>query len=207
MTLTKAVFIIMKTGGDEQIPVMFNPSKYEIKSSINHVEIKNIGRKPTPQYKSANNSTLSLELFFDTYEQGTDVRDYTKKLMALVELDSDQHAPPACRFVWGSLDFKGVVTSIDQSFTMFLGSGIPVRARLNLNLLEYKTLKDQNQEKPFHSADRTKQKALNDGEQLWMLAHAEYEDPGRWREIAKANGIDNPRKVQTAKQYTVPRLE
>jgi nucleoid-associated protein YgaU len=66
---------------------------------------------------------------------------------------------------------------------------------------------EQYQNVPRQSADRTKQKTLKQGEQLWMLAAEEYEDPSRWRAIAEANGIDNPRKPPVGRNLVIPRLE
>lgn len=90
---------------------------------------------------------------------------------------------------------------------MFLDSGIPVRATMNLTFRSWQTKKEQLQNIPRQSADRTKHATLKQGEQLWMLADREYEDPGKWREIAEANGIDNPRRLQAGQKIIVPRLE
>lgn len=40
-----------------------------------------------------------------------------------------------------------------------------------------------------------------------MIAAHEYEDSSLWREIAKANQIDNPLKVVTGRRIAVPRLD
>ena len=71
----------------------------------------------------------------------------------------------------------------------------------------WQTVNEQLQEIPRQSSDRTKQRVLKQDEQLWMLAAREYEDPGKWREIAIANGIDNPRLVQSGSKIIVPPLE
>jgi nucleoid-associated protein YgaU len=68
-------------------------------------------------------------------------------------------------------------------------------------------MKEQYQNIPRQSADRTKQKILKQGEHLWILASDEYEDPGMWRAIAKANGIANPRRLEAGKKMIIPRLE
>jgi nucleoid-associated protein YgaU len=40
-----------------------------------------------------------------------------------------------------------------------------------------------------------------------MIADEEYEEPGLWREIAKANGINNPRNLEYGRTIIIPRLE
>ncbi|MDG0812946.1 CIS tube protein [Cohnella rhizosphaerae] len=135
------------------------------------------------------------------------MRAHTAKISGLLQVDSDLHAPPLCRFVWGSLNFKGVAEKVSQRFTMFLDTGIPVRATLNVTLRAVLSMTEQYQQVPRQSADRTKQKTLKQDEQLWMLAAEEYEDPGRWRAIAEANGIDNPRRLPAGRKLIIPRLE
>jgi hypothetical protein len=211
MALAKAKILVDRKGKnkfDEEIEVLFNPNEYSIEDSNKYSWQTVPGLSlPIGQFVSGENSTLSMELFFDTYEKRTDVRTFTKKITGLLSVDKDLHAPPVCQFAWGSLKFKGVVEKVSQKFTMFLDTGIPVRATLNVTFRSWKSKTEQLQDIPRQSADRTKHKMLNQGEQLWMLAAEEYEDPAHWRSIANANGIDNPRQLKTGRNITVPRLE
>ncbi|WP_211326510.1 LysM peptidoglycan-binding domain-containing protein [Paenibacillus flagellatus] len=208
MPLKKAMIIVDRGNSKENVEVLFNPSEYSLDSS-NKYDWENVPglSMPVGQFVSGNTTTLSLDLFFDTYEKGTDVRDYTKKISGLLDVEKELHAPPVCRFVWGSIDFKGVVEKVTQSFTMFLESGIPVRAKLKVSFRSWYTKEEQLQNIPRHSADRTKQTTLKQGDELWMIAAHEYQDPGLWREIAKANRIDNPARLQTGRRIIVPRLD
>jgi hypothetical protein len=208
MALKKAMIIVDKGNSKENIEVLFNPNEYTVDSTnkFNWTEVQGLSM-PLGQFVNGGTTTLGMDFYFDTYEKGTDVRDYTRKISGLMDIEKELHAPPVCRFVWGSLDFKGVVEKVTQTFTMFLDTGIPVRAKLKVTFRSWLTKEEQLKEIPRHSADRTKQKMLNQGDQLWMIAANEYEDPGMWREIAKANGIDNPLKMQTGRRITVPRLE
>lgn len=208
MSLTKAKVIIIKSNSQETVDVLFNPSEYVLQSgnTFSWHTIPGL-QAPVAQFVSGEATTLTMDLFFDTYEKGTDVRAHTAKIAGLLNVDNDLHAPPKCRFVWGSLDFKGVVEKVQQRFTMFLGTGVPVRATLNVTFRAVQSMTEQYQDVPRQSADRTKQTTLKQDEQLWMLATAEYEDPGKWRAIAEANGIDNPRKLPVGRKLTIPRLE
>ncbi|MBP3961288.1 LysM peptidoglycan-binding domain-containing protein [Paenibacillus lignilyticus] len=208
MALKKAKIIVTKGTGQEQLEVLFNPSEYSLESANNFAWQTIPGlQTPIAQFISGEATTLSMDLFFDTYEKATDVRLLTAKVSRLLDVDKDLHAPPSCRFVWGSLDFKGVVERVSQKFTMFLDSGLPVRATLNVTFRALQSMKEQYQNIPRQSADRTKQKTLKQGDQLWMIAAEEYEDPGEWRAIAEANGIDNPRQLRTGRKIIVPRLD
>ncbi|MCR8633774.1 MULTISPECIES: LysM peptidoglycan-binding domain-containing protein [Paenibacillus] len=208
MALKKAQIIVDKGNSKETISVLFNPNEYSLDTSNSYSWDSVPGLSmPIGQFVSGGTTSLTMDIFFDTYEKGTDVRAYTKKISGLLDVEKDLHAPPVCRFVWGSLDFKGVVEKVNQRFTMFLDSGIPVRATLKVTFRSWQSKKEQLQNIPRQSADRTKQKLLKQGEQLWMVAAHEYENPGLWREIANANGIDNPLKLQSGRRITVPRLE
>lgn len=208
MALSKAKIIIIRSKSEETVDVLFNPTEYTLETGNQYsfAEVPGL-QTPIAQFTGGDTSTLNMELFFDTYESGIDVRQHTSKIVGIIDVDSDLHAPPMVRFVWGSLDFKGVLERITQRYTMFLESGIPVRATLNVTFKSMQTMKEQYQEIPRQSADRTKQKTVKLGDQLWMLASDEYEDPGAWRHIAEANGIDNPRELTPGRKLTIPRLE
>ncbi|GAA0377062.1 CIS tube protein [Bacillus horti] len=209
MSLTKAL-IIADYGNrkEEKIDVLFNPNEYSLDTENDYTWHTSAGLSmPVGQFISGKTPSLTMELFFDTYESQKDVRDYTKKITKLMAIDSDLHTPPMCRFVWGSLDFRGIVQKVGQQFTMFLQSGIPVRATLKVTFQQTKTVKEQYQDIPRQSADRTKQRMVHHGEQLWMIANEEYEDPTLWRSIAKANHIYNPMQLENGKRLIVPRLE
>ena len=208
MALSKAQFWIFRAKETEKVDVLFNPTEYEMDSGNQYAEKEIAGlQTPLSQFTSGDRTTLTLNLFFDTYEAGIDVRTHTSKIVGILDVDSDLHTPPTCKFIWGSLDFKGVITSISQRYTMFLETGVPVRASLTVVMLSSQTMKEQYQEIPRQSADRTKQKTVKQGDQLWSIAAEEYEDPGAWRHIAEANGIDNPRLLLSGRSLTIPRLE
>ncbi|MFX3632992.1 MAG: LysM peptidoglycan-binding domain-containing protein [Candidatus Pristimantibacillus sp.] len=208
MALSKAQIIIIRSKSQETVEVLFNPTEYVVETGnqFSFVDVPGL-QTPIAQFNGGEGSTLTMDLFFDSYESGIDVRKHTSKIVNIIDVDSDLHAPPSCRFVWGSLDFRGVLEKVTQRFTMFLESGVPVRATLNVTFKSIQSMKEQYQEIPRQSADRTKQKTVKLGDQLWMLAADEYEDPGAWRHIAEANGIDNPRELTPGRKLTIPRLE
>ncbi|MUT65926.1 LysM peptidoglycan-binding domain-containing protein [Paenibacillus sp. NEAU-GSW1] len=208
MALSKAKIIVERSSGQEIIEVMFNPTEYELDTANEFTDDEVPGlQTPLAQYTGGKETTLTMDLFFDSYELGEDVRKFTSKIANILDVDSDLHAPPPCRFVWGSLDFKGVLNSVKQRFTMFHESGVPVRATLSVSFTSTQSMKEQYQEIPRQSADRTKQRTVKLGDHLWMLAADEYDDPGAWRHIAEANGIDNPRELTPGRKLTIPRLE
>ena len=211
MALEKAHLQPLNVDGSPRggrIDVLFNPAEYSIQKSNQFAETPLLGL-PTPirQFTSGGAETLTLDLFFDTYEKSEDVRLYTEKVAGLLNIDPDLHAPPTLKFIWGKLEFKCVLEQVTKKFTMFLSDGMPVRATLSVTFKEYKTIQEQLVSRPQQSADRTKRRVVKEGESLWLIAAQEYDDPMLWRPIAKENDIDNPRFLTPGMELTIPPLE
>jgi len=206
------------------VPCLFNPKELSIEKSNQFAEV-NIPGLPSPVYQfvRGNARIVTMDLFFDTYEEGTDVRVFTDRITGwdagsmfsklpdeakgLMDIDSELHAPPVCQFIWGAFLFQCIIERITKKFTMFLPEGIPVRATLTITLKEYREVDIQIKETDLHSADLTKTWTVTQGETLWSIAAREYGTPADWRLIAKANDIDNPRILDHGQRLTIPLKE
>jgi hypothetical protein len=220
VTLEKA-FLTRKDDTSLKVPCMFNPKELSIEKSNQFAEVNIPGLSiPVFQFVRGNARTLTMDLFFDTYEKGTDVRELTDRITGwdagsmlsklpdepkgLMDIDSDLHAPPVCQFIWGKFQFPCIIDRITKKFTMFLPAGIPVRATLNVTLKEYREVDIQIKEMGLQSADLTKTWIITQGESLWSIAAMEYGNPADWRLIAKANEIDNPRILYPGQKLKIP---
>lgn len=228
MALEKAKLTVEREGTSESFPVQFNPAEYNISESVNYAE-KNIPGTagPITQFVSGASATLNLSLTFDTFdtpENGvreiqrngeltaqkphtpTDVSRLTRRVANLVAIEGSLHRPPMVTFAWGSLSFKGVVTDIKQTYTMFMPSGMPVRARVELTLKSVTDLTEEKRKRPFESPDRTKYRTVHQGEQLWNFAVQEYGDAELWRVIARENGLMDPLDLRPGQIIKLPAL-
>ncbi|WP_336344133.1 CIS tube protein [Halalkalicoccus ordinarius] len=209
-TLKKALIQVLdeRESTTAEIPVLFNPTEYSIDKQVTYSDqsLPGLG-SPITQFVSGDAETLSMELFFDTYEAGTDVRDHTDRIDGLLRVDEERHAPPVCRFAWGSLVFTAVLESASTTFTMFLPEGTPVRARIDVTFKAYTRPGEETTAAPRQSADRTKVWEVTGDDTLWTIAAAVYGDPTRWRSIATANDIENPRSLPSDRELIVPPLE
>ena len=205
MALEKAVITNMDT--NDEIEVMFNPKEYVLEKKTPWSEINVFGMDSPPvQFTMGERKRLSMELFFDTSEEKTDVRDYTTKIEELMLVNAQEHRPPILRFSWGSLSFDCVLEDLVQRFTLFSNDGTPLRAICKVVFKEYATAATQLSNTRRESADHTKRMALREGETLSSLAAREYNDSSKWRVIADANNIDDPENISAGTIVELPPL-
>src|SRR5271165_5043449 len=117
------------------ISVLFNPEKYTASRSAQFAEIAIPGLDaPVVQFVRGQSEKVTLELFFDTTDQGTvdpvtDVRTLTSQVYGLMQVRSDTHAPPRLILSWGeggqlfnsmrSASPWCVLESASQEFSLF----------------------------------------------------------------------------------------
>jgi nucleoid-associated protein YgaU len=201
MSLEKAT--ITKLSTSEQISVMFNPAEYSFDVGNTFAEIDIPGlRTPPIQYVRGNAKSLRMELFFDTYESASDVRAATLQVTALLDPEPQSQAPPILLFNWGGFALKCVLETVAQRFTMFLDDGTPVRATLTTTFKEYEEVQIQVQS-GFFFIPPTIYNVVQ-GDTASKVAELVLNDPTQWRQIADANNIDNPRKLQAGSSIVVP---
>ena len=205
MALEKAVITNMDT--NDEIEVMFNPKEYVFEKKTPWTEINVFGLDSPPvQFTMCERKRLSMELFFDTSEEKTDVRDYTNKIDSLMLVNAQEHRPPILRFSWGSVAFDCVLENMVQRFTLFGSDGTPYRAICKVVFKEYATAATQLSNTRRESADHTKRMALREGENLSSLSAREYNDSRKWRVIADANNIDDPENLEAGTIVELPPL-
>ena len=201
MSLEKATITKMRT--NEQIVVMFNPAEYTFDVGNSFAEIGIPGlRTPPVQYVRGNARTLKMELFFDTFENHSDVRASTLQITALLDPDPSTMAPPILLFNWGGFSLQCVLESVSQRFTMFAEDGTPVRATLNVVFKEFERV-DVDIQSGFFIGPPTVYN-IAQGETASKVAEVVMGDPTAWRAIADANNIDNPRKMPAGTNLIVP---
>jgi nucleoid-associated protein YgaU len=204
------------------IYALFNPEKYTASRGVQYAEIAIPGLDaPVVQFVRGQSEKITLELFFDTTDHGTvenvtDVRSLTSKVYDLMSVVSQTHAPPRLVLSWGDggrlLNYGRkkspwcVIESVSQEFTLFSPSGVPLRARLNVTFRDAWTIEEQLQETPRESSDRTKLVQVKRGQTLSEIAWQQYDNPARWRPIAEANSLDNPRLLTPGTVLKIPSL-
>jgi nucleoid-associated protein YgaU len=193
---------------DPIIPLRFNPTEYRLSKGNNFAEIDIPGLESPPlQFVRGAAETLAVDFLLDTSDTLEDVRSrYVTRLRDLLRLQEKLHAPPIIAFVWDEQVFKGVIESMDVSYTMFSPQGTPLRAQVSAKLKEYRPVDIQVSERPLSSPDVEKAYVVRRGETLASISAAVYRDPALWRRIASANSILDPRRLEPGTSLTIPAL-
>jgi hypothetical protein len=232
----KATFQTVDSDGNlsKPIEVRFNPTEYTLNKGAQIAEVVIPGLdSPVLQFVRGQTESLSLDLFFDSTENGMDdnatsVAKLTDQFYQLIKIGGKTHAPPICFFSWGSEfpgqrsyksmgpesgtgsqqrhGFKCVVESIRQRFTLFSPQGVPLRATLTVSLKEYKTLSEQIAEINKQSADHFHSHVVERGQTISQIAGDVYDDPSQWRTIADQNSILDPLDLKPGEMLEIPAL-
>ncbi|KWB94594.1 hypothetical protein [Burkholderia ubonensis] len=189
--LEMAKIVVQKTG--EQIPVMYNPTEL----SLNKTVVLQ-GQGSNIQFQRVEDDDFTVSLFFDSYEQQVDVRTKTDKIAALTQPTvgtGDRREPPVVTFTWAGPLFTGIISKLEQKFTMFLSSGIPVRAELSVTFKRVLTPEeDQHAQGKFNCRQLWQ---VRENDRLYLIAQQTLGDPDQWRLIAQTNGIYDPLNFPT----------
>lgn len=212
--LAKAVITNYGVTPPEDIPCMFIPKQYSFKKSNSWEETTAPGSNaPKVHFGGGKAITFSLDLFFDTYETGEDVRvKYTDKIWNLMKINEKtveenyKGNPPLCRFSWGKmLSFQAVITEINQTFTMFLGDGTPVRATLKVDFLQAEEIDKFGKQNPTTlSVPGYKTRRVRQGETIDWIAYEEYSDSSLWRFVADVNDLEDPLRLAAGQVLAIP---
>jgi hypothetical protein len=201
--------IVVPEVSDRDIPVKFNPTSYQLQKANNFSEIAIPGLETPPiQYIRGGSERLSLDLLLDTSDSLKNVREeYVNRLTGLMRINSELHAPPIVQFIWDTEIFQGVIDNMSVSYLLFTPQGVPMRAEVALALIAYRPVEVQIAERPRNSPDVEKSVTFRRGDRLDLIAAGIFQDPARWRDIARANGIADPRRIPPGTQLLVPRID
>ena len=99
-----------------------------------------------------------------------------------------------------------MLAKVNQKYIKFFGNGQPARARLSVTFNEYLDAETQVAQANLQTADFIKAYTVKDGDTLSGIAANFYEDATKWRPIALANAIVDPRSIYSGQEILVPPL-
>ena len=209
----------------ETFEAMFNPESYSLKYENVYQSTQGINTSGrTAKYSLSKPQNLSLKLILDDTGivddeslglataslvgklRGTkDVYKQVDRFLKLTTyMDGKIHEPKFLKIGWGDLIFDCRLQSVDVNYTLFNRSGQPIRAELNTvfigDIQDSKRIKQENKSSPDLSHSRT----IKAGDKLPLMAQEIYEDPAYYIQLARANNLNNFRKLKTGTNIKLP---
>jgi len=216
LTPAKLTDISKSPHGFGAVEFMFNPHQYTLNLQHTFNPTGMGGNAPKVEITKIGQQKVTLnDLIFDAYEvQGGDIKTEMTRLLQLMEPvrvgDSNnpaKHDARKLRFSWGSFSFECYMESVTQNLILFSKAGVPVRAKVNITLIEFGTgsLPLQNPTSGGGPIERVWR--VTAGDRLDTIAAEVYKDATQWRLIARHNGIVNPFALRPGQELGIPPVE
>ncbi|MBK9017211.1 MAG: LysM peptidoglycan-binding domain-containing protein [Saprospiraceae bacterium] len=193
---------------------MMNPESYTLDYKIEYNEEQGQGTSSTQQrYKLTKPEEMSFEFLFDNtgiidekprsdiHQEITTFRDL------LVKYEGEIHEPKHFKLAWGTILFKGRLTSLNIAFKLFKPDGTPIRAVAKAT---FKGSIEENlrvAKEDAKSPDLTHLRLVKAGDTLPMMCYRIYGDPRYYLEVAKVNGLGHFRRLEPGMELLFPPLE
>jgi nucleoid-associated protein YgaU len=107
---------------------------------------------------------------------------------------------------WGDLVFECVLSKVDIKYTLFDRTGLALRAELNTTFIgsieDAKRVKQEDKKSP----DLTRERIVQAGDTLPLIASELYENPSYYLELARVNGLNHFRKLKPGTTLRLPPL-
>ena len=193
--------------GDEfTFKAMINPTSYSRNLGVNFTgaddeedeDLPLDRAKPAPRFKGAKAETLNFAFTLDGTGVVPDAGEQTvaelidKLRMISCAYNGDKHEPNPVKVSWGAglAAFFGRVTSLKADYNLFRPDGSPLRATINLALIEAKTSLEVSLESRQTSPDLTHLVQVKHSDTLPLLCHRIYNDAAKYLAIARFNDLD-----------------
>lgn len=197
-----------------EIDFLFNPKDFTFSKNAHIQRGANTGASgtPPPHYNGPGPRSFTVEIFLDRLQDPTiDIVKTVEKMFDLCEPDPSTRnktdipmLQPFVKFVWGSFQSKpSHVKQVSAKFSMFLPTGIPLRATCTIQLEEAND-DDGPQNPTSGSKDARASHTVLAGETLASIAYQEFHKASLWRAIASTNGIDDPARVAPGTVLLLP---
>lgn len=163
----------------------------------------------TIQYVGRGTTKLNFELWFDVTapqpaaSKETDVRKLAEQVVKFIRPrpngQKGKFIPPGVRFLCGRFLFDGIINSINENLEFFSEDGKALRASLQISLTQQAIgFQFGNQQLPGLGSNATPGtrplEPARAGDSVQSVAGRKGQQDN-WQQIAKANDIDNPRRI------------
>jgi nucleoid-associated protein YgaU len=214
-SLQKAKLVVVQgDASTRELKFAYNPTEFSTSKSAkwNRPTTNSAKSATPPQFAGSEPQSVSMEVFFDAWEDQGDVYasvktlfDWTKPTTSSVNKKLPN--PPILAFQWGAnkvlADFRGYLKSVSAKYTLFRPDGVPLRATASISLEEVPQ-EPAGTNPTSGSLNSRRSHVMADGDSLHSVAYREYGDPGLWRALASFNGLDDPMRVGAGTRILIP---
>jgi len=206
---------ILKVGVDPIVvnpySVMINPEsiKWQRNISYNDEQAPNTSTA-SQKYKATPSDTLNFDIVIDcTGIVDPDRTVMSKEIKSLEKLVSAYngkiHRPNFLIIQWGqNLTFKGVLTSMDISYTLFRPDGSPLRAKISLSFTMYVSPETVTKLDQPESPDISHVVTVVEGITLPQLCQQTWNDDSYYVQVARYNDLNKFRNLKGIQKLIFP---
>ncbi|TVR38451.1 MAG: LysM peptidoglycan-binding domain-containing protein [Bacteroidia bacterium] len=201
---------------DDRVEVLVNPDNYTVKSKIKYSEQQAAGTTgKMPKFDRIEPHKMSFDLLFDSTGVINEVEDSSNGIepalehfkKVVFEYKGNEHRPRFLTIYWGKLKFDCCLETLDITYKLFRSDGLPLRAVAKAGFIGAVEDTKRVAEEDASSPDLTHVREVKDGDTLPMMAFRIYGDPSYYIEVARANGLNDFRNLETGQEIVFPPLK
>ncbi|MDR7211087.1 hypothetical protein [Flavobacterium piscis] len=197
--------------GGQPYTVMINPDtiKWQRGIEYNEQQAPNTSA-PSQKYKSTPVEKLNFDIVIDCTgivdSKRVDMAQEISSLESIIYTYNGKiHRPNFVKVQWGkSLVFKGVLKSMDTSYTLFKPDGSPLRAKLSLGFSEYISPQSVEELDAKKSPDITHLINVVEGNTLPQLCEQTWNDDSYYVQVAQYNNLNKFRNLKGGQKLIFP---
>lgn len=211
----------LKEKAGETFHALLNPETYTIRDTIEYSDIQAPGRSmPVLKFNKMPAQEMNFDFLFDSTGVVTspnNVNDASTRKPVTIEIDQfkkgvyqyegEIHRPYYLKIFWGTLIFKGVMTSVEIQYNLFHPDGSPIRAiakcQFRGTIDEPLLRRIENRSSP----DLTHERIVKKSDRLDLMTHKIYSDQHYLLQVAAFNKLDGFRKINTGTKIFFPPIE
>jgi len=211
-----------RSGDDFTYQVLINPEKIQRKFKTVFDESQGEGTTGTEvRFRTQLPQDFDVELLFDAtgvvandklpfsnilgLSEAEPVSDQIDRFKSVVfDYDGTKHSPNLVQVQWGDFTFKGKLKELTISYTLFKPDGTPLRAKASCKLVESLSDAIRVAKESSESPDLTHIRTVQEEDNLPLLAHRIYNEPGYHVELAKINRLNSLRSLSTGTKIYFP---
>lgn len=193
--------------------VMFNPATISVKLQVDREESQGNGSTSSEmRFKMIKPQDFQFEFIIDgtgavTAEKKSVPDEIEKFLKVVYTYNGTTHAPNYVMVRYGAVLLKTVMKSVDVTYTLFKADGSPLRAKVTIVLTSCVDQQLSEMINSKSSPDLTHKRTVKQTEKLVSMANSIYNKNIYYQDVAKANKLNNFRRIKTGTEILFPPLE